>query len=138
MALKDLPADARPREKLLARGPGALSDTELIALLLRTGTKGRDVFQMAAEVLKRFDGLAGLLHAHGEDLKEIKGLGGTAKRAELLAVLELAKRAAAAAEGTRRVRLARSREELSAAASGAAPARKCLPCSSSMPRTGWS
>jgi hypothetical protein len=40
MALKDLPADARPREKLLARGPGALSDTELLALLLRTGTKG--------------------------------------------------------------------------------------------------
>jgi DNA repair protein RadC len=48
MALKDLPADARPREKLLARGPAALSDTELLALLLRTGTPGRGVFQMAA------------------------------------------------------------------------------------------
>lgn len=95
MGLKDLPADARPREKLLARGPGALSDTELIALLLRTGTKGRDVFQMADELLRGFKGLAGLLHATGDDLKEIKGLGGTAKRAELLAVLELAKRAAA-------------------------------------------
>lgn len=95
MALKDLPADARPREKLLARGPAALSDTELLALLLRTGTPGRGVFQMAGEVLARFDGLAGLLHASGEDLKAINGLGGSAKRSELLAVLELARRAMA-------------------------------------------
>jgi DNA repair protein RadC len=93
MPLLDLPADARPREKLLARGPGALSDTELLALLLRTGTAGRGVFQMAQEVLDRFSGLAGLLHASGEDLRAVKGLGGTAKRSELLAVLELARRA---------------------------------------------
>ena len=93
MALKDLPADARPREKLLARGPGALSDTELLALLLRTGTAGRGVFEMAGEVLARFDGIAGLLHADGTQLRQVKGLGGTAKRAELLAVLELARRA---------------------------------------------
>jgi DNA repair protein RadC len=93
--LKDLPADARPREKLLARGAAALSDTELLALLLRTGTAGRGVFQMAGEVLARFDGLAGLLYADGIQLKAIKGLGGTAKRAELMAVLELARRAMA-------------------------------------------
>jgi DNA repair protein RadC len=95
MALKDLPPDARPREKLLARGPAALADTELIALLLRTGTQGRGVFEMADEVLVKFKGLAGLLHATGDELKAIKGLGGTAKRAELLAVLELARRAVA-------------------------------------------
>lgn len=95
MMLKDLPADARPREKLLARGPSALSDTELLALLLRTGTRGRGVFQMADEVLGRFRGLAGLLHASGEELKAIHGLGGTAKRSELMAVLELARRAVA-------------------------------------------
>lgn len=95
MPLKDLPADAQPREKLLARGAGSLSDTELLALLLRTGTQGRGVLQMADEVLRRFDGLAGLLHARGDDLKAIKGLGGTAKRAELMAVLELARRAMA-------------------------------------------
>lgn len=93
MPLKDLPVDARPREKLLARGASALSDTELLALLLRTGTAGRGVFQLAQEVLQRFGGLAGLLHASGEELRAIKGLGGTAKRAELLAVLELARRA---------------------------------------------
>jgi DNA repair protein RadC len=95
MALKDLPADARPREKLLARGPGALSDTELLALLLRTGTPGRGVFTMASEVLEKFQGLAGLFHATGDDLKQINGLKGTAKRAELMAVLELARRAVA-------------------------------------------
>jgi len=95
MALKDLPADARPREKLLARGPAALADTELLALLLRTGTQGRGVFEMAGEVLGKFKGLAGLLNATGDELKVIKGLGGTAKRAELLAVLELARRAVA-------------------------------------------
>ncbi len=103
MPLKDLPLAAQPREKLLARGAGALSDAELLALLLRTGIKGKGVLQMAHELLqlksktKRsdgFDGIAGLLHASAEDLKQIKGLG-PAKCAELLAVLELARRALA-------------------------------------------
>lgn len=93
--LQDLPPDARPREKLLARGAAALSDSELLALLLRTGTRGRSVLQMAQEVLERFGGLAGLLHASGEQLRAIHGLGGPAKRSELLAVMELARRAVA-------------------------------------------
>jgi DNA repair protein RadC len=95
MALLDLPADARPREKLLARGGAALSDTELLALLLRTGMAGKDVFALAQELLDRFGGIAGLLHAGADDLRQVKGLGGPAKRAELLAVLELARRAMA-------------------------------------------
>jgi DNA repair protein RadC len=95
MALLDLPADARPREKLLARGSMALSDTELLALLLRTGMQGKDVFALAKELLDGFGGIAGLLHAGAEDLRKVKGLGGPAKRAELLAVLELARRAMA-------------------------------------------
>jgi DNA repair protein RadC len=95
MPLKDLPTDAQPREKLLARGAGALSDTELLALLLRTGTEGRGVLQMAGEVLTTFGGVAGLLNTAPDDLKQVKGLGGPAKRAELVAVLELARRAMA-------------------------------------------
>jgi len=94
MPLKDLPPDARPREKLLARGPGALSDAELLALLLRTGLAGKGVLQLAQELLDGFGGLAGLLHTTADDLKRIKGLG-PAKRAELVAVLELARRALA-------------------------------------------
>ena len=103
MSLKNLPLDARPREKLLARGPGALSDTELLALLLRTGIKGKGVLQLADELLQLkvneegsggFDGIAGLLNATADDLQRIKGLG-PAKRAELVAVLELARRALA-------------------------------------------
>jgi DNA repair protein RadC len=103
MPLKDLPPDARPREKLLARGPAALSDAELLALLLRTGIKGKGVLQMADELLHLkinesgdagFDGIAGLLHATADDLKRVKGLG-PAKRAEIVAVLELARRAMA-------------------------------------------
>ena len=95
MPLKDLPADAQPREKLLARGPGALSDAELLALLLRTGLPGQGVLQMAQALLDRFGGISGLLHSTAEDLKQVKGLGGPAKRAELVAVLELARRAMA-------------------------------------------
>src|SRR4051812_21897714 len=95
MALKDLPVDVQPREKLLARGAAALSDTELLAILLRTGTEGRGVLQMAGELLAEFKGLAGLLHTGADDLKAFKGLGGPAKRAELIAVLELARRAMA-------------------------------------------
>jgi DNA repair protein RadC len=94
MPLKDLPPDAQPREKLLARGPGALSDAELLALLLRTGLAGKGVLQLAQELLDHFGGLSGLLHADADALKSIKGLG-PAKRAELVAVLELARRALA-------------------------------------------
>jgi DNA repair protein RadC len=101
MQLQDLPPETRPREKLLARGAGALSDAELLALLLRTGIKGKGVLQMADELLRLrknsdgqagFDGIAGLLNASADDLKGVKGLG-PAKRAELIAVLELARRA---------------------------------------------
>ena len=91
--MRDLPTDVRPREKLLARGPDALSDTELLALLLRTGTRGRHVLQMAHELLAQFGGISGLLQTQAKDLQRFKGLGGTAKRAELLAVLELSRRA---------------------------------------------
>ena len=104
MPLKDLPADAQPREKLLARGAGALSDTELLALLLRTGTQRSGVLQMADQVLKHFDNrLSKLLYASPDDLKPIHGLGGAAKRAQLVAVLELAKRAMAEQLGDRAV-----------------------------------
>jgi DNA repair protein RadC len=95
MTFKDLPLEMRPREKLVARGPSALGDVELLALLLRTGLPGKNVLQLAQEVLDRFRGLAGLLGASLDDLKSIKGLGGTAKRAQLGAVLEIARRAMA-------------------------------------------
>jgi len=95
MPLKDLPPDAQPREKLLARGAAALVDAELIALLLRTGTTEQGVLQMAQALLDRFGGISGLLHTTADDLKDFKGLGGPAKRAELIAVLELARRAMA-------------------------------------------
>jgi DNA repair protein RadC len=94
MSLKDLPAEMRPREKLLARGGGALSDVELLALLLRTGLPGKGVFELAAQVLQDFDGFAGLLRAQATDLGRIKGLG-PAKRAEIAAVIEMARRALA-------------------------------------------
>ena len=107
MPLKDLPTDAQPREKLLARGPSALADAELLAILLRTGIVGKGVLQMAQELLDPpgidpatgsitggFGGIAGLLHTSAADLERIKGLG-PAKRAELVAVLELARRALA-------------------------------------------
>jgi DNA repair protein RadC len=89
--LRDLPPDARPREKLLARGAAALADAELLALLLRTGTAGQGVLQLAQSLLDRFGGLGGLLAARADGLAAVKGLG-PAKRAELAAVLEIARR----------------------------------------------
>ena len=91
MPLTHLPPDARPREKLLARGPQALADAELLALLLRTGVKGTPVLQLAQGLLDRFGGWAGLLAAGVQDLGTVKGLG-PAKRAEIAAVLEIARR----------------------------------------------
>ena len=94
MVLKDIPAAARPREKLLTLGPAALADAELIALLLRTGLPGTSVLQLAQQLLDAFGGLRGLLQASAADLKRIKGLG-PAKRAEIGAVMALARRSLA-------------------------------------------
>ncbi|MBL8276011.1 MAG: DNA repair protein RadC [Pelomonas sp.] len=91
MPLTHLPPDARPREKLLARGPQALADAELLALLLRTGVQGTSVLQLAQGLLDRFGGWAGLLAADVRDLAQVKGLG-PAKRAEIAAVLEITRR----------------------------------------------
>jgi DNA repair protein RadC len=94
MSIKELPAAARPREKLLAHGARSLADVELLAVLLRTGGGGQNVLQLAERLLGRFDGLAGLMHATPAELASA-GAVGPAKRAELAAVREIAHRALA-------------------------------------------
>lgn len=89
--MKDIPTALRPREKLLSLGPAALADAELLALLLRTGMKGLGVLQLAEKTLADLGGLSGLLRSDVQALKRIKGLG-PAKQAELMAVMELARR----------------------------------------------
>jgi DNA repair protein RadC len=92
--MKNLPPDHRPREKLLSKGPAALADHELLALLLRTGYQGCSVLDLSQQVLQSCNGFSGLLQGNPQQLKSIKGLG-PAKRAELLAVVEMARRALA-------------------------------------------
>ncbi len=92
MSLKTLPPDTRPREKILARGPAALADVELLALLLRTGVAGHSVMHLAQSLLDRFGGLNGLLRAPAGQLAGVKGLG-PAKRAQTMAIMEMARRA---------------------------------------------
>lgn len=90
MAISDWPLAERPRERLLAQGAGALSDAELLAVLLRTGIRGKSAVELGRDLLARFRGLGGILRA---DLRGVKGLG-PAKRAQVEAVLELARRTA--------------------------------------------
>ena len=94
MSLKELPLAARPRERALALGAASLADAELLALLLRTGMRGQGVLQFAQGLLQRFGGFPGLLQANTETLRGVKGLG-PAKRAELAAVAEMARRSLA-------------------------------------------
>jgi DNA repair protein RadC len=92
MLLQDLPKTTRPREKLLAMGSQTLTDAELLAVMLGTGLPGQNVLQLAHSLLENFHGLAGLLQATPADLRAAKGLGGSARRAQLLAVLEMSRR----------------------------------------------
>ncbi len=87
-----------PRERLDALGPGALSDSELLALLLRTGGPGRSAQSLASDLLARHDGVAGLARTGAAELRQNAGVG-PAKSASLLAALELGRRLA-----TRRLR----------------------------------
>jgi DNA repair protein RadC len=76
MRMKDQPANERPREKLAAKGPTALSDAELIAILLRTGLKGVNVVEVGKELLRKYgNSLHALARASVEDLCEVKGIG---------------------------------------------------------------
>jgi DNA repair protein RadC len=88
MAITDWPLAERPRERLLAQGAGVLSDAELLAVILRTGLRGKSAVQLGRELLSRFKGIAGLFAA---DLTGVKGLG-PAKRAQFEAAIELARR----------------------------------------------
>ncbi len=91
MSIKDWPADERPREKLLKQGAAALSDAELLAIFLRTGTRGRSAVDLARELLARFGSLRALLGASRDAFCQAPGLG-DAKYAQLQAVLEMARR----------------------------------------------
>lgn len=74
MSLTDRPSSERPREKLLQRGPEFLSDSELIAILLRTGLPGQDAIALAHSLIERFGGLYGLLSAPSSELARRWGL----------------------------------------------------------------
>ncbi len=89
--IRDWPEGERPREKLLAKGPHALSDAELLAIFLRTGVPGKTAVDLARELLSRFGSLRALLDADLRRFTECKGLG-TAKYVQLQAVLEMARR----------------------------------------------
>jgi DNA repair protein RadC len=91
MAIRDWPEGERPREKLLQRGAGSLSDAELLAIFLRTGVKGKSAVDLARELLAHFGGLRPLLEADRNHFCAAKGLG-DAKFAQLQAVLEMSTR----------------------------------------------
>jgi DNA repair protein RadC len=90
MAISDWPEAERPRERLLAKGATSLSDAELVAVLLRTGIRGKSAVDLGRELIREFGGLGGLLAA-GAALRRIRGLG-AAKSAQFIAALELARR----------------------------------------------
>jgi len=92
MSLRDLPEDERPREKLLRKGAGSLADSELIAIFLRTGVKGKSAVDLARALLHRFGSLGGIAGAGIAEFTEIGGLG-EAKFVQLQAAVELARRA---------------------------------------------
>ncbi len=90
MKIQDLPKVERPREKLIKYGPEKLSNSELLAILLRSGKKGENVIELANKILKKF-GSSKLSNLKFEDLKNYSGLG-PAKACEIVACFELGKR----------------------------------------------
>lgn len=94
MAIKDWPAQQRPRERLISEGAGALSDSELLAVFLRVGVEGKSAVELGRDLLQRFRSLHGMFAAPLADFVSVHGLG-PAKYAQLQAVMELARRAIA-------------------------------------------
>jgi DNA repair protein RadC len=92
------PEDERPRERLLRRGPHALTDAELLAILLRTGTQGKSAIELGRQLLNHFGSVPEMMAAPLAAWEGIRGVG-TAKKAQLQAALELGRRAALPATG---------------------------------------
>lgn len=93
LKIRELPQDERPREKLMAHGARALADSELIAILLRTGVKGTNAVELARELLQQFGSFAALSRCTVDELAKIRGVGKT-KAVQLAAAFELAQRLA--------------------------------------------
>ncbi|HEX8281448.1 MAG TPA: DNA repair protein RadC [Chthoniobacterales bacterium] len=93
LKIRELPQDDRPREKLMKRGASALTDSELIAILLRTGVQGTNVVQVAKDLLQRFGTLSDLSRCTVDEIKVIRGIGPT-KALELVAAFTLGQRIA--------------------------------------------
>jgi DNA repair protein RadC len=91
LRIQELPDEDRPREKLLKQGAGALSESELIAILLRTGTVGANAIDVARELLLRYQSLTSLSRREAKELAQVKGIG-LAKALQLAAAFELGKR----------------------------------------------
>ena len=92
-AVRELPAEDRPRERLARLGPEALRDAELIAMIIRSGTREMGAVALAERVLQHFDGLRGLARASVEEIQQVKGMG-TVKALEIKAAIEIGKRLA--------------------------------------------
>lgn len=95
MAIKDWHVDERPREKLLQKGADSLSDSEILAIFLRTGTKDKSAIELARDLIAKFGSLADLLAAPADEVMNHNGIG-IAKYAQILASLEMGKRYLAA------------------------------------------
>ncbi len=91
MAIKDWDPSEQPREKLLAQGAEILSDAELLAVFLRTGTRGVSAVELGRQLIDHFDGFRNLLSADYSMMKTVPGLG-PAKSVLLIAVMEMARR----------------------------------------------
>jgi len=91
MPIREWPEEERPREKLLSRGSRALSDAELLAIFLRTGTRGRSAIDVGRELVREYGSLRGILNAPQGELCAMKGVG-PAKYAHLQAALEIGRR----------------------------------------------
>lgn len=89
--IRDVPKEERPRERLMKEGAEALSNQELLAIILRTGSRKESVLQLSLRLLQHFEGLRRLKEASIEELQEVKGIGVT-KAIEILASLEIGRR----------------------------------------------
>lgn len=89
--INDIPKNERPMERLIKFGADSLSNAELLAILLRTGTRGENIISISTRLLSQVDGLDGLLNVGLDDIKKIRGIK-TVKACQLMAMTELFKR----------------------------------------------
>lgn len=127
MNIKEMPLLERPRERLINKGPNSLSDSELLAIILKTGTKTLSAKDLATNIIKKYKTIKNLKNITYQELIKIKGIG-DAKACQIIASIEFSKRISSIQDNIENIKLTSAKEVYEYYKNNINPYQECFYC----------